>query len=85
MTKLQIVPLKAIVEADRIKQECIKQGKLWWGVLGGLHCAYEGITAAVKGYGSSPPGLPPPPPTLEQRYVSLFTTCILIQLADNTL
>jgi hypothetical protein len=53
IAKLPFVPLQVTPDADRIRSECIEQGKLWWRVVGGLHCAYEGIAFVAKTKGSS--------------------------------
>jgi hypothetical protein len=48
VTKLPVVPLKARKDADRIREACIEQGKLWYRVIGGLHCEYGGIARVIK-------------------------------------
>jgi hypothetical protein len=48
ITKLSLVPLRAMPDAEKVRRECIEQGKLWWQVIGGLHCAYNGVARVPK-------------------------------------
>ena len=65
--KLPIVPLQAMLDADKIRRECIEQGKLWWRIIGGFHCAYEGIARVAKYEGVAWDRKP----VLEETFVSL--------------
>jgi len=77
ITKLPFVPLHVRSDADKIRRECVAQGKLWYEVIGGLHCAYEGIACVIKDKARN--AYQPPILVEEAHFVSSFVSLMSVR------